>query len=567
MRQEPIVTLSRTPVGTPFFFPVLALLFLLAANGGRAEDAPVISNPLTASIQALIREGVHPKLRWGQFPDYQAALEDLYRPLGYQPIWIRNGRAIPQVEGVIARLSQADSQGLSAADYDVETLRHWVHDFTPQAKPNPQNVASVDVALSLTLMRYASNLYMGRINPRLVNFGLDIAPKKQDLPALLRNLAASAAPEDLLAALEPRLKLYAHLKAALLRYQALVKEIPPVQFAFPAKFKPGERHADVPALRSLLAHLGDLQSTTNSDLYDSELAKGVENFQRRHGLHADGIIGKDTLAQLNYPLSERVRQIQLGLERLRWFPEQMEGPYLIVNIPSFQLFGFNDGSYSPDIEMNVIVGEAIDGRNTPVFHADMTYVTFRPYWNVPYKITAKEFLPLILRNPGYLAKNQLEIVANFAPNAPVYEPNLGNIEMLSTGALKLRQKPGPKNALGLVKFAFPNHNNVYLHSTPSRGLFKKARRDFSHGCIRVEHPTELAEWVLKDQGDWPRQRIEETMKGDKTKTVTLRKPLPVYIFYSTVLADETGKVMFFEDIYGHDLILQNLLSKGFPYPA
>lgn len=555
---------------TPWHFHwlgTLILSLLLSFQTAHAEE-PAPADPLAASIQALLKEGVHPKLRWGKFTDYQPALEQLYQQTGLKPLWTRNGLATPQVASLLTSLDQAESHGLNAADYDAETLRHWAHDFAPDAKPNAQNAASFDVALSLSLMRYASNLYLGRINPRHVNFGLDIEPKKQDLPALVKRIAESANAEEIIAGLEPKLKLYEHLKAALERYRTLAKESPAPQFNLPVKFKPGDRHPDVPALRRLLVLVGDMaESTHTSETYDAELAEGVKHFQQRHGLGTDGVIGKGTLAHLNFPLSARLQQIQLGLERLRWLPERIKGRYLIVNIPSFQLYGFNNGHDKPDIEMNVIVGEAIDGRNTPVFHADMTYVNFRPYWNVPYKITAKEFLPQILRNPGYLGRNNLEIVANFSPNSPVYEPSLGNIEMLSTGALKLRQKPGPKNALGLVKFAFPNNNNVYLHSTPSQGLFKKARRDFSHGCIRVENPQALADWVLREQGDWPLQRIEETMKGDKTKTVTLKTALPVYIFYSTVLADETGKVMFFEDLYGHDQILQDLLAKGFPYPA
>jgi murein L,D-transpeptidase YcbB/YkuD len=241
----------------------------------------------------------------------------------------------------------------------------------------------------------------------------------------------------------------------------------------------------------------------------------------------------------------------------------------MVNIPSFELFGFSDGfeSGKPDIMMKVIVGEAVDGRRTPVFSADMTYVVFRPHWNLPYKIAVKEMLPGALRNPGYLARRNLEIVSGFGSNPAVYAPTYENLQRVSSGALKLRQKPGPKNALGLVKFAFPNQNDVYLHSTPNQGLFGRDRRDFSHGCIRVGDPVGLAEWVLKDEPEWTRVRIQQAMNGRDPKMVTLARPIPVYIFYSTVLADEDGKAMFFEDLYGHDRILQSLIDKGFPHPS
>lgn len=547
---------------------------LLWAGSALAADTPELpgmaDNPLAGGIQALLREGVHPKLRWSQFPDMQPALQQLYQGNQFRPLWTREGRANSQAKAVVASLAEAGSRGLNPEDYDARLLHDWVHQIDSGQHASPQNLASFDVALSLELMRYASSLYVGRVNPQHVNFGLDIAPKKLDLPALLRELASRHDPAERIAALEPKLKLYESLKHALARYQQLAAANPePPQFSFPAKFKPGDRHPEIKTLRLWMTTLGDMpESAHDTDTYDKELAAGVKNFQKRHGLAADGVIGKTTLAALNYPLSARVKQIQLGLERLRWLPERFEGRYIIVNIPSFELFAFSDDLGRPDLKMNVIVGEAINGRNTPVFHSDMTYVNFRPYWNVPYKITAKEYLPLIMRNPGYLARNNMEIVPNFSPNAPVYEANLDTIAQLSTGALKLRQRPGPKNALGLVKFAFPNTNNVYLHSTPTQGLFKKARRDFSHGCIRVEDPVGLAEYVLAEQTEpWSRERIEEAMKADKPKIVSLKKSLPVYLFYSTVLADDSGDVMFFNDIYGHDQILEDLLAKGFPYPA
>jgi murein L,D-transpeptidase YcbB/YkuD len=568
---------------------ILAILLLFFGAPGLAQDAPPQSRPPAAptppppapaqpatpaasALQALLKESALPKLRWGQFSDHQAALETLYQASGYAPLWTRNGKPTPQALKAIANLSKADDQGLDSADYDPELWQKWQAELAAAPTPAPRELASFDAGLSLSLMRYVSNLYMGRINPKRVNFSLDIEPKKLDLPALLRKLAASDNPDALIAAQEPKLKFYGYLKTALARYRQLAKDAPAVQISLPAKFKPGDRHADVPKLRKLLAVLGDLTGGDGNDpsqAYDPPLADAVKRFQSRHGLAPDAVIGKGTLAQLNVPLAERVKQIRLGLERLRWLPDQIDGRYLMVNIPSFQLFGFHTGSGSerPDLEMNVIVGEAIDGHSTPVFHSDMTYVNFRPYWNVPYAITVKEYVPILSRNPGYLAGHDMEIVSSFAPDAAVYGASRGNIQQLASGALKLRQRPGPKNALGLVKFAFPNTNNVYLHSTPSQGLFKRSRRDFSHGCIRVEFPATLAEFVLKDHGDWTREKIEEAMQADKPKIVTLKPSIPVYIFYSTVLADADGKAMFYQDLYGHDAPLNAELAKGFPYPS
>jgi murein L,D-transpeptidase YcbB/YkuD len=560
-------------MGVFFQFTVTILVLgLSTATAVYAEEPEFIPDTPTTHIQSLLKEGTHPKLRWGKFPDYKAQLEQLYDQNGLLPLWLDEGKPTPQARELVESLAAANSKGLNAEDYDAELLGQWLSEFGERGA-NPREIASFDVALSLVAMRYVSNLYIGRINPNNIDYGLNIEPKRVDLPNLIQKIAQSPQPTAIIDALEPKFPIYERLKAALPRYQRLAKEITPVQLSFPKKLSPGDRHKDVPTLRQLLHALGDLEEikpdSAKSQIYGPELVQAVKRFQQRHGLTPDGIIGRSTVNQLNFPLADRLRQIQLGLERLRWLPERISGDYLIVNIPSFQLFGFRNGSAfgKSDLQMNVIVGESVDGRHTPVFHADMTYIIFRPFWNLPYKITVKEMLPQILSNPGYLAKNNLELVPNFSPNAPVYEPSFRNIEMLTTGALKLRQKPGPKNALGLVKFAFPNHNNIYLHSTPSKGLFKKARRDFSHGCIRVEDPVGLAEFILADQGEWTRERIESAMNGSKPKTVTLKHPVPVYIFYSTVLADEAGTVSFYDDIYGHDLVLSDLLAKGFPYPS
>ena len=532
--------------------------------------APLPTTPVELAIQGILKEGVNPKLRWPRFSDFQTQLESLYQTAAYAPLWLHEDIPTPQAREVIAILGSADDKGLNSSDYDAQMLGKWLDSINSTTSSNPQELASFDSALSISLIRYASNLYRGRINPKHVNFALEIEPKNEDLASLLRKISTSANPDKLLAKLEPKLGLYENMKKALVRYRQLAKEPPAAPIAVPNKFKPGDHHADVPKIRKLLSVLGDLTEGNPNDAsqtYDKPLAEAVKRFQARHGLTPDGAIGKTTLAEFNVPLSDRVKKLQLGLERLRWLPEQIGGRYILVNIPSFQLYGYHYGSgaENPDLIMNVIVGEAIDGRSTPVFHSDMTYVNFRPYWNVPDTIAAKEYVPILRRNPGYLGRNNMEIVPNFALNANAYAATKGNIEALASGSLKIRQKPGSKNALGLVKFTFPNTNNVYLHSTPNQGLFKRTRRDFSHGCIRVEYPVKLAEFVLKDHEEWSTENIESAMHKDKPKIVTLKTPIPVYITYSTVMADASGQAMFYNDIYGHDQILIDQLAKGFPY--
>jgi murein L,D-transpeptidase YcbB/YkuD len=541
-----------------------AFLMLQGLSGVHAEGS-------ANAIQALLKSGKHPRLRWGNFSDVAKPLGQLYGQSDPAPLWVRDGKPTPQAKAMIESLKGADDRGLNAEDYDADLLSTWMAASALKSSA-PAELADFDVALSIAATRYVSNLYLGRINPHTVGFGLNVEPKRLDVPKRVRELTQSADPKIILAELEPRFPIYRPLKEALLRYRKLAKELPRMRFGFPAKFTPGMSHKDIPALRKLLVALGDLKSIKPdiepSELYDEGLAQAVKAYQIRHGLGNDAIIGRATLARLSTPIPDRLKQIQLGLERLRWLPADVRGHYLIVNIPSFKLYGARagEGLGQHDIQMNVVVGEAIDGRNTPVFHSDMTMVTFRPYWNVPDGIAAKEVVPDMLRDRKYLEKNNMEIVPNFSLQATALESSLANLDKVAAGALKVRQKPGGSNALGLIKFSFPNTNNVYLHSTPSKALFNRDRRDFSHGCIRVQDPLKLAEWVLADNGDWSKDRIQSFMDGEVTKTINIKKPIPVYILYSTVMADPDGKVSFFEDIYGHDRTLQVLLAKGFPYP-
>lgn len=546
------------------FLGLLAALLLVFPLRALASAESVGSE-----IQQILKSGKHARLRWGNFADVSKSLSALYMPAD-APLWTRDGVPTAQAKAILEVLSLADDVGLNAADYDVGLLSEWIK--SPALRSAPHESAAFDVAMSVAVSRYAGNVALGRINPKSVGFALDVEPRRPLVLKALRELPQAANPKGLLASLEPDFPIYRPLKEALVRYRRLAVEIPKARFAFPAKFTPGMSHPDVPALRKLLTALGDFPASLGpgsdaSQVYDPALVAAVKAFQIRHGIGDDGVIGKGTLSRLVVPVPDRLKQIQLGLERLRWLPANVKGLYLIVNIPAFKLYGARagEGIGQHELQMNVVVGEAIDGRNTPVFHSEMTTVTFRPYWNVPEAIATKEIVPALLKQASYLTKNNMEIVANFAQSAQALEPSHDTIERLAAGAVKVRQKPGPENALGLYKFSFPNTNNVYLHSTPSKGLFNRDRRDFSHGCIRVQDPLALAQWVLEENGDWGRERIETFANGEVTKTINLKRAIPVYILYSTVMADPQGRISFYEDIYGHDRTLQVLLARGFPY--
>jgi len=309
--------------------------------------------------------------------------------------------------------------------------------------------------------------------------------------------------------------------------------------------------------------IGDLakeqkpENSGKSIYYGDETIAAIKKFQRRHGLSADGIIGKSTVAELNTGIKKRVAQIELAMERLRWLPELSSDPSIIVNIPAFHLWALNDVNNldSNITQMRVVVGKAMKNQ-TPVLMASMSFIDFSPYWNVPYNIVKDEIIPKLSNGPGYLVKENMELVGK---NGVVgfSESALGQLKQ---GSLRVRQKPGKKNALGRVKFLFPNKDDVYLHDTPANSLFSRSRRDFSHGCVRVDDPEALAEFALRNQPGWDKAKIQLAMKSPKMQRVILKKPIPVLFFYTTAFFDHEGQLIFYADIYDHDTVLQEALK-------
>jgi murein L,D-transpeptidase YcbB/YkuD len=326
----------------------------------------------------------------------------------------------------------------------------------------------------------------------------------------------------------------------------------------------GDTAEALDVLYRLLVGFGDLpeRAPVPGATYDAVLADGIKHFQRRHGLDTDGVLGARTQAALRVPLEWRVRQIELALERLRWLPRLGDRRLVVLNIPMFRIWAWDaiPPSGEPVLGVNAIVGRALK-TETPVFIEEMREIVFRPYWNVPPSILRKETLPLIARDPGYLSRENMEIVRGQGDDARPVEATPENVAMLRQGALRLRQRPGPSNALGLIKFVFPNEENVYMHGTPAKTLFARSRRDFSHGCVRVEDPVALAEWALKDRPEWSREHILAAMEGPQPLRVKLAHPIQVILFYTTAaVMPEDGTIRFAEDIYGHDQRLDRALS-------
>jgi murein L,D-transpeptidase YcbB/YkuD len=332
---------------------------------------------------------------------------------------------------------------------------------------------------------------------------------------------------------------------------------------------PGDTYAGVPQLGQLLRLVGDLPTdahvSDDGTVYEGPLVEALKNFQRRLGRTPDGRIGTQTLADLNVPMTGRVRQMQLALERWRWLPVVLHAAPLVANIPEFRLRAY-DENFKVALTMNVVVGTAYN-HDTPVFADKMEYVVFRPYWSVPYSIVKAEFLRPIARDPDYLAKKGFEVVNSRQELVTSGTVTSEVLAQLRAGKLFIRQLPGPKNSLGLAKFIFPNNFNVYMHDTPAQKFFAKSRRDFSHGCIRLEKPADLAVWVLRDNPGWNMDRVLAAMNGTPNQQQNLAHPIPVLIVYGTAVVTEDGLVHFYDDIYGHDGALEKVLQKGYPYPG
>ncbi len=412
------------------------------------------------------------------------------------------------------------------------------------------------------------DLHYGRVNPQGIDFKLKLREKKSiDLPALIKLGLEQGTLSQLPQSVEPKLRQYHKLKQALATYRELAANTPPLNLSIQKTLRPGDSHPQIADLSRFLITIGDLPkgekvNLKESSRYKGAIVAGVKKFQQRHGLTPDGIISKDSVAALNVPLSQRVTQIELAMERLRWLPELSAGPSIVVNIPAFQLWAFDaiDQANANIINMKVVVGKAMK-TETPVLMAELHFIDFMPYWNVPTSILRTEILPKLIQNPGYLAKENMELVTRFGNDVPSVAFTESSIDQLRQGTLNVRQRPGGKNALGRVKFIFPNTEDVYLHDTPANALFGKSRRDFSHGCVRVENPEGLAEFALKNEAGWDREAIQLAMQSPKTQRVTLKNPIPVLFFYTTSFFDQYDNLAFYPDIYGHDAVLLGILSK------
>ena len=479
------------------------------------------------------------------------------------------GRPNASARNALQLLADAGVDGLAPRDYRAAELAQQAATLDAAPGDLATSWPAFKRELDAAMRRYFHDLHFGRVDPSALGFRVTRpAAAAPDFAALLQTAAAAGRLPQMVAELRPRLGQYAKLREALARYRVLAADGSLGPLPVSAPLKRGEAYADAAALHGLLIALGDLPSDSpplterEPVLDDATLAEGVRRFQVRHGLAADGVVGRATLAALNVPLKHRVQQLELALERLRWLPDLSARPFVGINIPMFRLWAWDPAApANAVISMGVVVGRALNTQ-TPVLFEEMRYLVFRPYWNVPRSIVRNDVLPALARDAGYLQRNNMEIVRGPGDDAQAVTASHESLAELRQGGLRLRQRPGPSNSLGLVKFIFPNDASVYLHDTPATQLFGRARRDFSHGCVRLEDPVALAQWVLKDQPDWTRERIQAAMAGTSPQRVDLLQPLPVILFYMTAMVVPGGQTLHFaDDIYGHDSKLARALSR------
>ena len=538
-----------------------------AQNSGTPES---LSAAGEQELRAIVASGRLADLQWPNFSENSAAVKEFYDESGDRLGWSRGGKPTLQAIETIEILEKADQKGLDSRDYDGVKWPERLKALQSPGGATESALVKFDVALTVSAIRYGTDLHLGKVDPKILHKDFDPEREKHNAGEFLwKSVVGARSVKDVVDPIEPPYPGYQRTVMALQKYMQMAKEEVPDPLPQVKKpIAPGQEYQGTGKLLRRLQFLGDLPASQpvpeNSQSYSGDAVEGVKRFQMRHGLEAAGNLGPQTITELNRPMSERVEALRLTLERWRWIPDNFTQPPILVNIPEFVLRAFDalDAPGKPALMMRVVVGRALRTQ-TPVLEEDMKYLIFWPYWNVPPSILRAEIIPKIIKDPAYIQKNNFEVATH---SGQVVTDGVVSEEVLAqlrTGKLMVRQKPGPKNALGLMKFIFPNDQNVYLHSTPSQSLFSESRRDFSHGCIRVEDPKALAEWVLRNNPGWTLERIEAAFKAEKQQQVNLAHEIPVLIVYGTAIAKENGKVFFFEDIYGYDKAMGKLFEEAY----
>jgi murein L,D-transpeptidase YcbB/YkuD len=551
----------------------LTALVLTVALGLASLDAASAAPASDGSIRDQLRHWLeivsYPKrfVCRGELLCGTALMPQVYRDRDFRPLWVTQQGVSPQGLALRREIQRAPLEGLDPQAYHLGAIDTLIdawrrNGFTGGS--DPKTLAELDLFLTDAFLMYASHLLAGRVDPETVQTEWVAYEHTEDLEEILR---AALVNKDITGAfqrLRPPHPGYVRLEDALRLYRHIAgtggwPEVP----AGPL-MKPGDRDVRLLFLRKRLQVTGDLPAdgTMTPLEFDEGLERAVRHFQRRHGLMVDGVVGPETLTALNVSAEERVRQLELNLERWRWLPHTLDRRYIMINVADFNLQVVENGHTV--LEMRVIAGKPY--WKTPAFKGTMTYLVFNPYWQVPYSIAVREIIPKVKKDPHYLESENIRVVKGWGDNAVVIDPASINWSRVDGHgfAYRFRQDPGPHNALGRIKFMFPNRFNVYLHDTPAQQLFRRAMRGFSHGCVRIEKPIDLAVYVLRDAPGWGRQQILDAIALGVHKEVPLPRPLSVHLLYWTAWVDPNGTVQFRRDIYQRDGPLDRALHERPP---
>jgi len=504
-----------------------------------------------------------------------------YRERGFKLGWFHDHEVVPQAQTMLGVINKAADEGLKPENYKVKDFDKLFAELDKAKSDTARRNAlekEIDVSLSATYFKWASDFYRGIVDPRQVkDIDWNVKRNKIKLHKALMTILKERESTYPYYQFEPLHPEYERLKKALAGYRSIQRNGGWPTLPGGTKLKPGDVSPAVALLRKRL--LGDeataapaanpnetpavavankpagtASATASAEKYDAELASAVKEFQRQNGLTANGIVSGETLQTLNIPVAHRINQIIVNMERWRWIPKRFEPNYLLVNIPDYTLHVVENNQEA--FNMRVIVGKTLNA--TPVFSDRMEYVVLAPYWNVPMSIIQKEMRPRLMADPvGALDRLDMEVVKGWGRKATPVDPTTIDWANVNQSNFKytVRRRPGPKNDLGDVKFIFPNSQDIYLHDTPHDELFSQSKRGFSHGCVRVQEPIKLAEYLLRDKPGWDQQTILDTIANHREKYITLKEKLPVYLVYFTAWADEDGTMHFRDDIYGHDKAL------------
>jgi murein L,D-transpeptidase YcbB/YkuD len=479
----------------------------------------------------------------------------IYEARAFAPTW----RSVAQIDSLLEVINEGYLEGLDPKDYNVELVRAARASFDHVDTLPTAERAALDVMLTDSVIRIGYHLRFGKVDPLALNPHWNLSQELggKDPAVTIQNAIDAPSMRQFADSAIPRVFLYQRFKSALAEYRSLAAAggWPSVQAG--ATLKPGMTDGRVRAIAARLAITGDYGRARDADpgtLYSGDVVEAVKAFQQRHGLAADGAIGPTTLAALNVPVEARIEQIRANLERARWVFYDPESEFLVVNIAGFELYLVRRG----EVVWRTRVQVGRPYRRTPIFASTMTYLVFNPTWTVPPTIFRQDFLPQLRKDPSYLATRNIDLIDRAGSRVP---PESVAWSTSSSFPYQLVQRPGPNNALGRVKFMFPNEHFVYLHDTPSRDLFAREARAFSSGCIRVENPLELAEQLLGRK--WDRERIDALIASGRTETVFLDDPISVKLLYWTAEVDAKGVVKFFPDLYGRDPELVNALAEPF----